>query len=45
MSRIGSPRAIYEAGLCVALERRIERAEVSSTVHEPNSGHRCGEVK
>jgi len=44
--RIDSRRAIYEAVLRVALKRRrIERAEVSSAVHEPNGGHRRGEVK
>jgi hypothetical protein len=39
-------RALYEAGLCVALNRRgIERIEVSSAVHKPNGGHRCRKVK
>src|SRR5262249_54981356 len=44
--RIDSRRALYEAGLCVTLERRdMERAEISSAVHEPNSGYRRGEIK
>jgi hypothetical protein len=46
MSRIKSRRAIYEASLCVVPERRrIEPIEVSSAVHEANSGHCRGEVK
>jgi hypothetical protein len=37
---------IYEAVVRVALKRHgIDRAEVSSAVHESNSGHRRGEVK
>src|SRR5262245_6549176 len=44
--RIDSRRAIYEAVFRVALKRRgIERAEVSSAVHEPNGGHRRGKVQ
>jgi hypothetical protein len=37
---VASFRALYEAGLYVALSRRgIERIEVSGAVHEPNHGH------
>ena len=43
---IDSRRTLYESGLCVTLERRgMERAEISSAVHEPNSGYRRGEIK
>src|SRR5215475_6709840 len=42
---IDSRRTIYEAVLRVALKRRrIERAEVSRAVDEPNGGHRRGKV-
>jgi hypothetical protein len=44
--RIDSRRALYEAGPCVTLERRgMARAEISSAVHEPNSGYRRGKIK
>jgi hypothetical protein len=36
---IDSRRALYEAGLCVTLERGgMERAEIGSAVHESNIG-------
>jgi hypothetical protein len=43
--RLDLRRPLYEAILCVSIEwRRIERVEVNSAMHEPNSGH-SGEVK